>query len=52
MVNDIVKLEAAVKYREGDAANARILVEQLPPDDPDIDINLGCIDYKVDTTIS
>ncbi|PAV84053.1 hypothetical protein WR25_10204 isoform A [Diploscapter pachys] len=46
MVNDIVKLEAAVKYREGDAANARILVEQLPPDDPDIDINLGCIDYK------
>uniref|UniRef100_A0AC35TRF9 Tetratricopeptide repeat protein 30 n=1 Tax=Rhabditophanes sp. KR3021 TaxID=114890 RepID=A0AC35TRF9_9BILA len=42
----VLKLEAAIRYREEDYHNARILVEQFDPDDTDIEINLACIDYK------
>ncbi|CAD6186166.1 unnamed protein product [Caenorhabditis auriculariae] len=47
LLNECVKLEAAIKYREEDIANARILVEQCPQDDPDVVVNLACIEYKV-----
>ncbi|CAB3408425.1 unnamed protein product [Caenorhabditis bovis] len=46
MLNECVKLEAAIKYREEDTVNCRILVEQLPEGDEDVDINLACIEYK------
>jgi hypothetical protein len=39
-------LASAIKYREDDVHNARILVEQYEPDDPDIEVNLACIDFK------
>uniref|UniRef100_A0A0K0CXH2 Tetratricopeptide repeat protein 30 n=1 Tax=Angiostrongylus cantonensis TaxID=6313 RepID=A0A0K0CXH2_ANGCA len=42
----VVKLESAIKYREEDLNNARILVEQYPADDPDTEMNLACLDYK------
>lgn len=47
MESKVIKLEAAIKYREGDLHNARILVEQFEPDDPDAEVNLACIDFKV-----
>uniref|UniRef100_A0A915MH18 Tetratricopeptide repeat protein 30 n=1 Tax=Meloidogyne javanica TaxID=6303 RepID=A0A915MH18_MELJA len=34
----VVKLDAAIKYREEDLQNARILVEQFDSDDPDIEV--------------
>lgn len=43
----LLKLASAIKYREDDVHNARILVEQYEPDDPDIEVNLACIDFKV-----
>jgi hypothetical protein len=43
----VVKLDAAIKYREEDLNNARILVEQFESDDPDTEVNLACLDYKV-----
>ncbi|VDL73447.1 unnamed protein product [Nippostrongylus brasiliensis] len=46
LLGDVVKLESAIKYREEDMNNARILVEQYPPDDPDTEMNLACLDYK------
>uniref|UniRef100_A0AAY4CTM9 Tetratricopeptide repeat protein 30 n=1 Tax=Denticeps clupeoides TaxID=299321 RepID=A0AAY4CTM9_9TELE len=42
----MVKLQAAIKYREGEYASAKSLVEQLPQDDPDYDVDLGCLLYK------
>ncbi|KAI1708251.1 tetratricopeptide repeat protein 30A2 [Ditylenchus destructor] len=42
----VVKLDAAIKYREEDLVNARILVEQFASDDPDVEVNLACLDYK------
>ncbi|VDK87520.1 unnamed protein product [Litomosoides sigmodontis] len=42
----VLKLESAIKYREEDITNARILVEKYAADDPDGDINLACLDYK------
>ncbi|KAL3103629.1 hypothetical protein niasHS_000265 [Heterodera schachtii] len=42
----VVKLDAAIKYREEDVQNARILVEQFDNDDPDMEVNLACLDYK------
>uniref|UniRef100_A0A0N5AQP2 Tetratricopeptide repeat protein 30 n=1 Tax=Syphacia muris TaxID=451379 RepID=A0A0N5AQP2_9BILA len=44
--NEVVKLEAAIKYREEDLNNSRILIEQFAENDPDIEIDLACIDYK------
>ncbi|VDN88961.1 unnamed protein product, partial [Brugia pahangi] len=43
----VLKLESAIKYREEDIINARILVEKYAMDDPDGDINLACLEYKV-----
>ncbi|CAK5051810.1 unnamed protein product [Meloidogyne enterolobii] len=37
MEKKVVKLDAAIKYREEDLQNARILVEQFDSDDPDIE---------------
>ncbi|CAJ0565386.1 unnamed protein product, partial [Mesorhabditis spiculigera] len=45
-LGEVIKLEAAIKYREEDLTNARILVEQFPQDDADIEVNLACLDYK------
>uniref|UniRef100_A0A183E7Y6 Tetratricopeptide repeat protein 30 n=1 Tax=Gongylonema pulchrum TaxID=637853 RepID=A0A183E7Y6_9BILA len=39
-------LESAIKYREEDIVNARVLVEQYAADDSDGEINLACLDYK------
>ncbi|PIO70894.1 tetratricopeptide repeat protein [Teladorsagia circumcincta] len=46
LLGEVVKLESAIKYREEDMNNARILVEQYPADDPDTEMNLACLDYK------
>lgn len=46
MEKKVVKLDAAIKYREEDLQNARILVEQFDSDDPDIEVNLACLDLK------
>uniref|UniRef100_A0A1I7UIZ1 Tetratricopeptide repeat protein 30 n=1 Tax=Caenorhabditis tropicalis TaxID=1561998 RepID=A0A1I7UIZ1_9PELO len=46
LLNDSIKLEAAIKYQEDDLVNCRILVEQLPTLDPTVLINTACIDYK------
>ncbi|KAM3722090.1 Tetratricopeptide repeat protein 30A [Dirofilaria immitis] len=42
----VLKLESAIKYREEDITNARILVEKYAADDPDTDNNLACLEYK------
>jgi tetratricopeptide repeat protein 30 len=42
----VIKLQAAIKYSEEDVPAARGLVEQFPADDPDSDVNLGCLLYK------
>lgn len=42
----ITKLQAAIKYSEEDLPAAQSLVEQCPADDPDTEINLGCLMFK------
>ncbi|KAJ8319127.1 hypothetical protein KUTeg_004218 [Tegillarca granosa] len=42
----ITKLQAAIKYGEEDLPGAKSLVEQCPADDPDTEINLGCLLFK------
>ncbi|KAH9519738.1 Tetratricopeptide repeat protein 30A [Bulinus truncatus] len=42
----ITKLQAAIKYGEEDLPAAKSLVEQSPADDPDTEINFGCLLYK------
>ncbi|XP_028657098.1 tetratricopeptide repeat protein 30A-like [Erpetoichthys calabaricus] len=42
----VLKLQAAIKYGEEDLSGTKSLVEQLPSDDPDSEINLGCLLYK------
>ncbi|XP_067271078.1 intraflagellar transport protein 70A isoform X4 [Pseudorasbora parva] len=42
----MIKLQAAIKYGEEDFSGAKSLVEQLPQDDPDYDVDLGCLLYK------
>lgn len=42
----ITKLQAAIKYGEEDLPGAKSLVEQCPPDDPDTEINFGCLLFK------
>lgn len=44
--NRIVKLQAAIKYGEEDIPGAQSLVEQCPVDDPDTEVNLGCLLFK------
>uniref|UniRef100_A0A0R3RKZ7 Tetratricopeptide repeat protein 30 n=1 Tax=Elaeophora elaphi TaxID=1147741 RepID=A0A0R3RKZ7_9BILA len=46
LAQQVLKLESAIKYREEDTTNARILVERYAADDPDGDINLACLEYK------
>ncbi|XP_069814448.1 intraflagellar transport protein 70A [Dendropsophus ebraccatus] len=42
----VLKLQACIKYGEEDLLGAKSLVEQIPSDDPDSEINLGCLLYK------
>ncbi|XP_033631119.1 tetratricopeptide repeat protein 30A-like [Asterias rubens] len=42
----ITKLQAAIKYGEEDLSAAKSLVEQCPTDDPDTEVNLGCLLFK------
>ncbi|XP_067137146.1 intraflagellar transport protein 70A [Centruroides vittatus] len=42
----IVKLQGAIKYGEEDLSAAKSLVDQCPTDDPDTEVNLGCLLYK------
>ncbi|KAL7061792.1 hypothetical protein AAHC03_0241 [Spirometra sp. Aus1] len=42
----IVKLQAAIRYGEGDMAGAASLVEQCSADDPDTAVNTGCLLYR------
>ncbi|XP_046680975.1 tetratricopeptide repeat protein 30A [Homalodisca vitripennis] len=40
------KLKAAIKYGEEDLVSAKVLMESSPEDDPDTEINHGCLLYK------
>ncbi|GFG31358.1 hypothetical protein Cfor_12925, partial [Coptotermes formosanus] len=42
----ITKLKAAIKYGEEDLAGAKSLVDSSAEDDPDTEINHGCLLYK------
>lgn len=42
----LTKLQAAIKYGEEDILAAKSLVDACPVDDPDRDINFGCLLYK------
>ncbi|XP_028038136.1 tetratricopeptide repeat protein 30A [Bombyx mandarina] len=42
----VIKLQSAIKYSEDDTATAKGLVDSYPQDDPDKDINLGCLLFK------
>ncbi|XP_072037148.1 intraflagellar transport protein 70A-like [Amphiura filiformis] len=42
----MTKLQAAIKYGEEDLPAAKSLVEQCPSDDPDTEVNLGCLLFK------
>lgn len=43
----ITKLQAAIKYSQEDVLSAKKLVDSCPSDDPDKEVNLGCLLYKV-----
>lgn len=43
----VTKLKAAIRYGEEDLAGAKSLVDSCPADDPDTDVNLGCLLFKV-----
>jgi tetratricopeptide repeat protein 30 len=43
----VTKLRAAIKYGEEDLPGAKSLVDACPADDPDTEVNLGCLLYKV-----
>jgi tetratricopeptide repeat protein 30 len=42
----VVKLQSAIKYGEDDTISAKSLVDSYPQEDPDKDINLGCLLFK------
>ncbi|KAI3360064.1 hypothetical protein L3Q82_013860 [Scortum barcoo] len=42
----MVKLQACIKYCEEDYSAAKLLLEQLPQDDPDYVYNMGCLFYQ------
>lgn len=44
--NDLIKLQAAIKYEQNEIASAKVLLERLPIDDIDREINLACLLYK------
>lgn len=41
-----MKLQAAIKYGADELADAKTLVDKCPADDPDTEINRGCLLYK------
>uniref|UniRef100_A0A1B6E2P5 Tetratricopeptide repeat protein 30 n=1 Tax=Clastoptera arizonana TaxID=38151 RepID=A0A1B6E2P5_9HEMI len=43
---NVNKLKAAIKYGEEDLISAKVLMENTNEDDPDIEINYGCLFYK------
>ena len=43
----ILKLQAAIKYGADELVDAKSLVDKCPKDDPDTEINRGCLLYKV-----
>lgn len=43
----VTKLQAAIKYSQEDVLSAKNLVEVTSTSDPDREVNLGCILYKV-----
>lgn len=43
----VMKLKAAIKYGEEDLVSAKVLMENSPEDDPDTEVNHGCLLYKV-----
>ncbi|XP_056638530.1 tetratricopeptide repeat protein 30A [Diorhabda carinulata] len=45
-VERVTKLQAAIKYSQEDVLSAKNLVEALNTNDPDRDVNLGCLLYK------
>lgn len=45
--NQVMKLQAAIKYGQEDLVSARNLVESSPAEDADTDVNLACLLYKV-----
>lgn len=47
----VTKLRAAIKYGEEDLPGAKGLVDACPADDPDTEVNLGCLLYKVDVSL-
>ncbi|XP_029913501.1 intraflagellar transport protein 70A isoform X2 [Myripristis murdjan] len=42
----MIKLQAAIKYSEEEYSAAKTLVDQLPQDDPDYDVDVGCLLYQ------
>lgn len=42
----VIKLQSAIKYGEEDTLTAKGLVDSYPQEDPDKDINLGCLLFK------
>lgn len=42
----VTKLQAAIKYSEDDLTGAKSLIDQCATDDPDTEINLGCVLHK------
>ncbi|KAM4598341.1 intraflagellar transport protein 70A [Polymixia lowei] len=42
----MIKLQAAIEYGEKQYSAAKTLVEQLPQDDPDYDVDMGCLLYQ------
>lgn len=46
MQDKILKLQAAIRYSEDDLQGAQALVEQIPAEDSDTDINMGCLLFK------
>lgn len=42
----VLKLQAAIRYGEEDLQGAKSMVEQCAADDPDTEVNLGCLLYK------
>lgn len=43
----VTKLQAAIKYSQEDVLSAKSLVNACPNDEPDKEVNLGCLLYKV-----
>ncbi|VDN59596.1 unnamed protein product [Dracunculus medinensis] len=52
LAGQVIKLKSAIKYREEDLNNAKILVQQYEVGDPDTEINLACLDYKVNIILN